>query len=82
MFQQFIKCLKIRSTYSKITYIMLLNTHVVTNTVLKEDYKSFFECRKMIVCVCVCVYVCVCVCVCMRVYAYVRICTQVSSSVL
>ena len=26
--------------YSKITYIMLLeNTHVVTNTVLKEDYK-------------------------------------------
>ena len=26
--------------YSKITYMMLLeNTHVVTNTVLKEDYK-------------------------------------------
>ena len=25
--------------YSKITYIMLENTHVVTNTVLKEDYK-------------------------------------------
>ena len=25
--------------YSKITYIMLENTQVVTNTVLKEDYK-------------------------------------------
>ena len=56
--------------YSKITYIMLENTHVVTNTVLKEDYKmgcNLFLCRKIIVCVCVracdvcvCVYVCMC----------------------
>ena len=39
MHKQAIKWLKIINAYSKITYIMLKNTHVVTNTVLKEDYK-------------------------------------------
>ena len=58
---------------------MLENTHVVTNTVLKEDYTKwaaiFFKCRKMIVSVCLsvcayvdgcdlCVHVCVCACAC------------------
>ena len=70
MHLQVIKCLKIRNTYNKITYIMLENTHVVANTVLKEIIKSvaiFFKCLKIIVSFCVCVrvmYVCVCVCVC------------------
>ena len=40
MHQQVIKCLKIKKyMHSKITYIMLENTHVVTNAALKEDYK-------------------------------------------
>ena len=37
---------------SKIHY--LHNTHVFTNTVLKEDYSNLLKCRKMIVSVCEC----------------------------
>ena len=60
--------------YSKITYIMLENTQVVTNTVLKEDYKmgrNLFKCKNMIVSACVCVLrvTCVCICVCVLVCA-------------
>ena len=63
MHQQVIKCLKIKNTYSKITYITLLNTHVLTTTVLKEDYKMgrnlYLSVGKLLcvrMCVCVCIY--------------------------
>ena len=49
MFQLFvIKGLKIKNTYSKITYILLKNTHVVTNTVLKVE---LFFCAGIQTCV-------------------------------
>ena len=69
MHQQAIKCLKVRV---KVADIMLEDSQVVTNTVLKKDYKmgrnllSVEFGRKMILCVFVSRCMCVSVCVLMK----------------
>ena len=68
------KCLQIRNTHS---YDGLENTHIVTNTLLREGYIT--GCNLLSIKVALCVHAW-CMCVCVSVHAY--ICVHMSSSVL